>query len=71
MRKKILLTLVDLSQLTAFKIITKESNIIDNTIITNMLESIEKDSQWHIIDILNFILPLYLKKKILISEVST
>ena len=42
MKKAIPLTLVNLSQPTVFDPITEEPDITDDTIITNMLESIGK-----------------------------
>jgi len=71
MKKAIPLTLVNLSQPTVFDPITEEPDITDNTIITNMLESIGKGGQRRITDILNYIVPLYIKQGILIPEAST
>ena len=71
MKKAIPLTLVNLSQPTVFDPITEEPDITDNTIITNMLESIGKGRQRRITDILNYIVPLYIKQGILIPEAST
>ena len=71
MNKKVPLTLVDFLQPTAFEPITEEPNITNNTIITNMLESVGKGGQRRISDILNYIIPLYIEKGILIPGTST
>ncbi|RIA80644.1 hypothetical protein C1645_838331 [Glomus cerebriforme] len=71
MRKNIPLTLVDLLQPTIFEPITEEPHITNNTVITNMLESIGKGGQCHITDILNYILPLYIEQGILTPGTST
>ena len=71
MKKNIPLTLVNLSQSTIFEPITEEPNITDDTIITNMLESIGKGGQRRITDILNYIIPLYIEQGILTPETST
>jgi hypothetical protein len=68
MKKKVPLTLVELLQLTKFELIREEPNITDSEIITNMLESIGKGGQRHITDILNYIIPLYIEKGILIPR---
>ena len=71
MKKKVPMTLVDLLQPTAFEPITGDPDITDNTIIMNMLESIGKGGQRRITDILNYIIPLYIEKGILILRQST
>ncbi|GET61508.1 hypothetical protein GLOIN_2v1474533 [Rhizophagus irregularis DAOM 181602=DAOM 197198] len=71
MKKVISLTLVNLSQPTVFDPITEEPDITNNIIITNMLESIGKEGQRRVTDILNYIVPSYIKQGILIPEVST
>ncbi|GBC43602.1 hypothetical protein GLOIN_2v1768889 [Rhizophagus irregularis DAOM 181602=DAOM 197198] len=65
------MTLVDLLQPTAFEPITGNPDITDSTIIMNMLESIGKGGQRRITDILNYIIPLYIEKGILIPRRST
>ena len=71
MKKQVPLTLVDLTQPTAFEPITEEPDITDNAIIINMLESVGKGGQRRITDILNYIVPLYIEKGILIPKMST
>jgi hypothetical protein len=71
MKKKIPLILVDLTQPTAFESITEMPNITNSEIITNMSESVGKGGQRRIINILNYIIPLYIKKGILIPGLST
>ncbi|UZO07546.1 uncharacterized protein OCT59_027829 [Rhizophagus irregularis] len=71
MKKKVPMTLVDLLQPTAFEPITGNPDITDSTIIMNMLESIGKGGQRRITDILNYIIPLYIEKGILIPRRST
>ncbi|PKC67045.1 hypothetical protein RhiirA1_418594 [Rhizophagus irregularis] len=71
MKKQVPLTLVDLLQPTKFEPIREEPNITDSEIITNMLESIGKGGQRRITDILNYIIPLYIEKGILIPRQST
>ncbi|UZO20850.1 uncharacterized protein OCT59_013261 [Rhizophagus irregularis] len=61
----------DLLQPTAFEPITGNPDITDSTIIMNMLESIGKGGQRRITDILNYIIPLYIEKGILIPRRST
>ncbi|POG80140.1 hypothetical protein GLOIN_2v1521868, partial [Rhizophagus irregularis DAOM 181602=DAOM 197198] len=71
MKKQVPLTLVDLLQPTKFEPIREEPNITDSEIITNMLELIGKGGQRRITDILNYIIPLYIEKGILIPRQST
>ncbi|GET00608.1 hypothetical protein GLOIN_2v1728867 [Rhizophagus clarus] len=68
LREKIPITLVDLSQPSVFEPITEEPDIIDGAIILNMLESVGKGGQRRITNILNYIIPLYVKKGILIPR---
>jgi hypothetical protein len=70
MKKKVPLTLVELLQPTKFEPIREEPNITDSEIITNMLELIGKGGQRCITDILNYIIPLYIEKGILIPRQS-
>ncbi|CAB4435084.1 unnamed protein product [Rhizophagus irregularis] len=71
MKKMVPLTLVDLLQPTIFEPITEEPDITDNTIITNILESVGKGGQRRIVNILNYIVPFYIKREILIPGRST
>ncbi|GBB99425.1 hypothetical protein RclHR1_03520005 [Rhizophagus clarus] len=65
------LTLVDLLQPTVFKPISEEPDVTDNTIIMNILESVGKDGQQRITNILNYIVLFYIKQNILIPGRST
>ncbi|RIB12607.1 hypothetical protein C2G38_2200159 [Gigaspora rosea] len=56
---------------TTFEPITDTSEITDINIITNMLESIGMEEQHRITDILNYIIPFYVNKGILIPNKST
>ncbi|PKK57264.1 hypothetical protein RhiirC2_858286 [Rhizophagus irregularis] len=51
--------------------ISQNPDIIDNTIVINMLESVGKGGQQRITNILNYIIPFYIKWEILIPEKST
>ncbi|CAG8597446.1 15470_t:CDS:2, partial [Cetraspora pellucida] len=63
--KKIPISLVNIDQPTSFELITKESNIIDLIIVSNVISSISKGGQRRITDILNYIIPLYIQKEVL------
>jgi hypothetical protein len=71
MKKKIPLTLVDILNPTTVHEPIEEPYITDSAIITNILESVGKGGQRRIIDILNYIVPFYIKRGILIPERST
>ncbi|CAG8512584.1 14061_t:CDS:2, partial [Dentiscutata heterogama] len=60
--EKIPISLVDIDQPTSFEPITKESDITDPIIISNIIASIGKGGQRRITDILNYIVPLYVQK---------
>jgi hypothetical protein len=68
MNNQIPLSLVDIVQPTVFEPITDVPDITDVDTITNVLESIGKGGQRRITDILNYIIPFYVKKGILIPE---
>ncbi|RIB12666.1 hypothetical protein C2G38_2249358 [Gigaspora rosea] len=63
---KIPISLVDVDQPTTFEPITEEADITDPNIVSNILASIGKGRQQRIIDVLNYIIPLYIQKKYLI-----
>jgi hypothetical protein len=71
MKKMVPLTLVDLLRPTSLESITEEPDVTDNTIITNVLESVGKGGQRRITNILNYIIPFYIKRGILIPGRST
>jgi hypothetical protein len=71
MKKNVPITFIDLSQPTVFEPITEEPDITNGAIILNMLESIGKGGQRRITNILNYIIPLYIEKGILILRVLT
>ncbi|CAG8762140.1 11071_t:CDS:2, partial [Gigaspora margarita] len=71
MKKQIPLLFVNILQPIVFEESEDIPDITDKNIVTNMLESIRKGGQRCITDILDYIISFYIKKNILIPNIST
>ncbi|CAG8801289.1 16742_t:CDS:2, partial [Cetraspora pellucida] len=62
------LLLINIEQSIISKLTIDQLHFTNFNIVNNIVESVEKDGQHFIIDILNFIIPEYIKKELLIPN---